>query len=116
MATTGRTTPASKAKKTPAVQFDIEAAESELDDDLEEMEPFVVNAANGTPVTFVDVRKLDTFVASTLDFRDPYSTFRILIEDPDEYAAFTEKGFSQHTGRKLIKRYQDYYKVLDQGN
>lgn len=123
--TTTRTTPNSKprtaaASKRPTVHFDVAQAEAEVDAEIEEqyIEPFLVKARNGTIVTLIDPRQLDVFVAATLDYRDPYTTFRQLIEDDEQYAAFVEGGMRPMVAKKFIDGYKEHYKglTLDLGN
>lgn len=128
MATTGRTpTAAAKPRtatapktKKPTVHFSIAQASAEVDEEIAEeyVEPYTVEARDGTVVVFEDPRNLDVFVAASLDMRDPYTTFRTLVPDTEQYNALVEGGFKSGVANKLMAGYKEHYKglVVDLGN
>lgn len=113
MASTARTTPASKAKLAPA-SFSIEKAEKEVEDGRRP-DPFVVELKGGERVTFRDPMLLGWLDVASLDTSQPLRAIQTLLSDED-YKTFVASEVNAGAIQALMNSLVDWYGILDSGN
>lgn len=125
MATTSRTTPTRKpatpkpkAEPKPTFHFSIRQAEAEREEEQAEnpVEPFCVEALDGSPIFFKDPSAMGWQEASTLTMRDPHLAIRSMLEDEYVDKFYDQGDFSTTTLRKMMQGWMDHHGVTLPGN